>query len=347
MKAAVLYELNQPLRVVEVDVPNVKMGQVEVDLVYSGVCHSQLMEVSGGRGEDKYLPHLLGHEGVGVVKSIGENVTKVNIGDKVVLGWIKGQGHDVPGGLYQCNGQTINAGSVTTFNQTAIVSENRLVKLPEGMPMKLGVLLGCALPTGAGLVFNELKPEVEKTIVVFGLGGVGLSALIAANYYQPSMLVAVDVSPEKLELAKQLGATHVINSSETDPVECITRLTGHGADYSIEASGQAFTIEQAFESIRDGGGKCIFASHPKDGDKISLEPHAFHRGKSIQGSWGGGSNPDTDIPKLVNLYKKGHLNLEPFLSKGYALDDINSAMDDLRKGAIVRALIEINPELDI
>lgn len=346
MKAAVLFELNKPLRIIDIDYAGPEFGQVEVELIYSGVCHSQVMEVTGGRGEDKYLPHLLGHEGVGIVRNIGPGVDKVKPGDNVVLGWIKGQGHDVKGGNYSFNGQRINAGSVTTFNEYAIVSENRLVKLPLGMPLKLAVLLGCALPTGAGLVFNELKPEKYKNIAVFGLGGIGLSALLASQYFAPKQLIAVDVEPEKLALAKKLGASVTINANEMDPVLRIQELTNGGVDYALEAAGTVTTIQQAFESVRDGGGKCIFASHPADGQKISLEPHAFHRGKSLQGSWGGGSKPDVDIPKLVELYQNGKLSIDSFISNTYQLEHINDAIADLRSRKVVRALIKINPHLD-
>lgn len=343
MKAAVLFETGQPLKVIEgIKIPELSTGQVQVKLLYSGLCHSQLMEISGGRGEDKWLPHLLGHEGVGTVEKVGEGVTKVAVGDKVVIGWIKGKGLDAPGGKYDYNGQTINSGSATTLTQQTIVAENRVVKLPEGFPDKLAMLLGCALPTGLGLVFNELKPELHKSIAVFGLGGIGLSALLAAKLSKPSLLIAVDVTDEKLELAKELGATHVINASKEDPVTKIAELTNGGVDYSLEAGGSTRTIEQAFESVRDGGGQCVFASHPSNELKIQLEPHAFHRGKSIKGSWGGGSNPDEDIPAFAKHFAEGNLALEKLISKEYTLDDINLAVDDLEQKRIVRALIKID-----
>jgi S-(hydroxymethyl)glutathione dehydrogenase/alcohol dehydrogenase len=348
MKAAVLFELNQPLRVIsELEIPDLKKGQVKVKLIYSGLCHSQLMEVKGGRGPDKFLPHLLGHEGVGLVEAIGEGVTKVNPGDKVVLGWIRGEGLEAPGGLYSYNGQTINSGGVTTFSEQSIVAENRLVKVPDGFPLKLAVLLGCALPTGAGLVLNEVKPEKGASIAVFGLGGVGLSALIAANLSEPSVLIAVDVEPFKLELAKEMGATHVINSSNTDPVAAIREITSGGADYSVEAAGSVHSIEQAFDSVREKGGLCVFASHPSDDQKIRLSPIEMHKGKQIRGSWGGGSRPDIDIAKLAELYQDKKLPFEKLLSHSYALEDINQALDDLADRKIVRALIEIAPELDL
>ncbi len=345
MKAAVLTELQKPLEILNLEVPSLTKGQVLVDLIYSGLCHSQVMEITGQRGPDNYLPHLLGHEGVGIVRTVGEGVQKVKEGDIVVLGWIRGEGLEAAGGLYCCGDKTINSGGVTTFSEQTIAAENRLVKLPQGMPLKLAMLLGCALPTGAGLVFNELKPELAKTIAVFGLGGIGLSALIAAKHFKPSKLIAIDIEDHKLALAKELGATHVINSSKVDPVEAIHELTQGGVDYSLEAGGTAKTIEQAFQSLRELGGQCVFASHPKEGETINLEPHAFHRGKNIKGSWGGGSKPDLDIPKLVELYKQGNMPLEKLISKSYTLDEVNEAVSDLEKRKITRALIVINEDL--
>jgi S-(hydroxymethyl)glutathione dehydrogenase/alcohol dehydrogenase len=346
MKAAILFETGKPLEVVEgLEAPVLKSGQVKVDIIYSGLCHSQLMEVRGLRGEDKFLPHMLGHEGVAIVKEIGPDVTKVNIGDTVVLGWIRGQGAEAPGGVYQYNGQKINAGGVTTFSEESIVAENRVVKLPDGIPTKLAVLLGCALPTGAGLVLNQIQPKQNATIAIFGLGGIGLSALIAAKLFSPKQLIAVDIESEKLKIAKELGATHCVNASEPDYLNTLLQLSNGGLDYTIEAGGTCKSIEDAFKAAKDGG-ECFFASHPEEGKTISLEPHAFHRGKSIHGSWGGNSQPDRDIPKLVDLYKENNLPLEIMLSNTYRLDEINKALDDLEARKITRALIEINPHLD-
>ena len=341
MKAAVLFETGKPLRVLEgITVPTLLPGQVLVKVLYSGLCHSQLMEVRGLRGEDKYLPHLLGHEGVGEVLEVGDKVTKIAVGDKVVLGWIRGSGEEAPGALYQYQGQTLNSGGVTTFSDVTVVSENRLVRLPEGIPDKLAVLLGCALPTGLGLVFNEAKLEENKQVAVFGLGGIGLSALIAAKSKGTKTLIAVDIAEHKLELAKELGATHTINSANEDVVERINQICPGGVDNSFEAGGRVETIEQAFASVKDGGGLCVFASHPKEGELMKLEPHAFHRGKRLQGSWGGGSKPDKDIPLFVDLYKQGNLqNIEKLLSNEYTLQNINDALDDLEQGKITRALI--------
>ncbi|OHU87557.1 MULTISPECIES: zinc-binding dehydrogenase [Pseudoalteromonas] len=347
MKAAVLFKTGELLTLVDnLVAPELISGQVKVDIIYTGLCHSQLMEVKGLRGEDKYLPHLLGHEAVAKVKEIGPQVTKVQVGDIVVLGWIKGEGLDAPGGIYSYQGTKINAGGVTTFSQESIVSENRVVKLPAGIPYKLAILLGCALPTGAGLVLNQLKPQHNAKIAVFGLGGIGLSALITARLFKPNMLIAVDIEPKKLELAGALGATHCINAQDENYLEQIVELTQGGCDYTIEAGGTCSSIEDAFTAVKEHGGQCIFASHPEEGATIQLEPHAFHRGKQIMGSWGGSSHPDTDIPKLVELYNEHKLPFEKLLSDSYSLDEINQALQDLDERKITRALIAVNPQLD-
>lgn len=347
MKAAVLFEINQPLKIIDIpQLPALKSGQVLVKIIYSGLCHSQVMEATGGRGEDKYLPHMLGHEGVGIVKDIGEGVKKVSIGETVILGWIKGEGEDAPGGLYNYQGLTINSGSVTTFAEQSVVAENRLVKVPEGLPLDIAVLMGCALPTGAGIVMNELKPESGKTFAVFGLGGIGLSALIALQLYKPKRIIALDIEDEKLTLAKELGATDVINIKNIDPAQAINQLIAGGVDYAIDASGQTKVIEQAYMSVRDHGGICIFASHPPEGEMIHIDPITMHRGKNIRGSWGGGSLPDRDIPKLAALYQQYKLPLEKIISCRYPLDEINQAMEQLKNRKINRALIDVNPHLD-
>jgi S-(hydroxymethyl)glutathione dehydrogenase/alcohol dehydrogenase len=345
MRAAVLFETGQPLEIVEdIGMPSLVRGQVQVKMLYSGLCHSQLMEVSGSRGKDKYLPHLLGHEGVGEVEAVGEGVTKVVPGDRVIISWIKGCGLDAPGGQYHHKGYVINSGSATTLSEKTIVAENRVYLIPHGLPPELAVLFGCALPTGLGLVLNELKPRPSSSIAVYGLGGIGMSALLAAKSTKPQLLIAIDVNDDKLRLAVGFGADIVINASKTDPVTKIHEITGGvGVDYSIEAGGTSRTIEQAFESVRDSGGQCIFASHPAHDDKISLEPHAFHRGKSLRGSWGGGCNMDRDIPRFSRLYAGGSLNIELLISKIYKLDEVNTALRDLEEREIVRGVIQIGP----
>ena len=284
--AAVLEKLGQPLVIKNVEIPPLLSGQVLVKVLFSGVCRSQVMEVCGGRGNDPWLPHLLGHEGSGIVLSIGEGVTKVGLGDEVILGWVKGHGLDAPGAKYKCGDQVINSGQVTTFCNYTVVSENRLVKKPAGLAFDTAVLFGCALPTGAGMVLNELKPSIDQSVIVLGLGGIGLAALIGLKALGVRSIIAVDISEEKLILAKQLGAKHTFNSMNKDFRQEVLDLTKGGVDMCVESGGQAATIELGFSLIHKNGGKLLFASHPPEGDLIRLAPHELISGKQISGSWG-------------------------------------------------------------
>jgi S-(hydroxymethyl)glutathione dehydrogenase/alcohol dehydrogenase len=344
MKAAVLIQTNMPLILIDnIEIPQLNKGQVLVRVAYSGVCHSQLMEVRGKRGPDPFLPHMLGHEGSGIVMEIGAGVKKVKQGDKVILGWVKGEGMDVPGPRYAYGGKVINAGGVTTFSDHTVVSENRCVKIPDNVPLDVAVLFGCALPTGAGIIINRIRPEKGSTLAIFGLGGVGLSALMASGLFGCSAVIAVDVSDDKLKLAKEFGATHVVNSIRQDPIREILNATGgKGTDYCVEAAGLSETIEAAFRSVRKFGGLCVFASHPPAGATIEIDPYDLICGKRIEGSWGGSSHPDQDIPLLAGLYLEGKLPLEKMVSTRYPLEGINQALEDLENRRIVRAVIEMD-----
>ncbi len=343
-RAAVLYEPGRPLRIEELETPELRSGQVLVQIAYSGVCQSQLMEALGRRGPDPFLPHLLGHEGSGLVIEVGEGVGKVQKGDRVVLTWIKGLGADCGGTRYRKCDWYINAGAITTFNEYAVVSENRCVKLPEGVPLDVGALLGCAVLTGAGIVLNTMKPTRENTIVIWGVGGIGLSAVMAARICECAAIIAVDAQDFSLELAKEFGATHSINACSVEAPARIREIVGPGgADFAVEAAGRAATIELAFQAVHKGGGLCVFASHPPAGDKICLDPHDLISGKQIRGSWGGESRPDKDIPRLAELYRQGELPLEKLITRRYTLDQVNRALNDLERSSGGRPILEINP----
>lgn len=341
MKAAVLFECGKPLNIIDgLELPELNKGQVLVLLAYSGVCHSQIMEIKGARGPDKYLPHLLGHEGSGKVLAVGDGVTKVIPGDEVILGWIKGTGSDVAGPKYSWNGTYINAGAVTTFNTHAIISENRCVKVPSGIPLEIAALFGCAVPTGAGMIFNELNPTPGSSVAIFGIGGIGSIALMALKAKGCNPIIAIDVDQEKLIAASRMGATNTINANESDVISTISNLTnGRGVDFAVDAAGKVSTIEQAFKSLRFGGGRCVFASHPPKGEMIALDPHDLIAGKEIKGSWGGGCCPDKDSILFADLYMNGRLDLNSIITNYYTLDDINSAVDDLASGKVLRPII--------
>ncbi|MBA3016727.1 zinc-binding dehydrogenase [Patescibacteria group bacterium] len=347
-KAAVLYEINEPLQIEELTIPELRSGQVLVKIAYSGICRSQLNEIRGLKGQDKFLPHTLGHEGSGIVEAIGLGVSKVKPGDHVVLTWIKGKGAEIPSTLYKkADGSVVNSGAISTFMTKAVISENRLVKIPPEMPLREAALLGCAIPTGAGIVLNTLRVQSGNSIAIFGVGGIGLSAVLAARLMNATPIIAVDVFDHKLKLARDVGATHLINASQGDPLTTIMKITdGRGVDYAIEAAGRRETMESAFQAVRNNGGLCVLAGNLLHGERISLDPFDLIKGKQIIGTWGGETDPDRDIPQYIRLYQASKLKLDELITDTFSLDEINKTIDMMSKGKITgRCLIEM-PEQD-
>lgn len=342
-RAAVLFEVNQGLRLLNLSGRPLRDGQVHVAVAYSGVCHSQLHEIRGRRGPDRFLPHALGHEGSGIVLAAGPGVTKAKQGDRVVLSWIKGSGHEVPSNVYDSPEGPINAGAISTFMNETIVSENRVTVIPENMPLREAALLGCAIPTGAGAVMNTARLPAGSSIAVFGLGGIGMSAVLAAAMQGATPIIGIDISRPKLDQARHIGATHLIDASAEAPLDTIMNITGgRGVDVAIEAAGVPETMETAFRSIRDAGGLCIIAGNLASGQRISIDPFDLIRGRRIVGTWGGETKPDGDIPHYANLYLSGRFKLESLITHEYPLENINQAFEDLEKGNVGRALIRFN-----
>ncbi|MFC1909221.1 zinc-binding dehydrogenase [Chloroflexota bacterium] len=341
-KAAVLYEINKPLIIEDLEIPELKPGQVLVKIAYSGVCHSQLNEIQGLKGEDKFLPHVLGHEGSGTIEAVGPNVNKVKLNEPVILSWIKGKGLDVPSTTYQgSSGTTINSGAIATFMEYAVASENRVTPIRKDMPLDKAALLGCAVATGAGAVINTAKAEPGSKVAVFGTGGIGLCAIQAATLVGAAKVIAVDIYEHKLRLAGDFGATDTINASNQDPVSVIKDLTdGKGADYAIEATGIKEVMEQAFLSVRDNGGTAVIVGNPPHQQRISIDPFALICGKRIVGSWGGDTNPERDFPHYADLYLAGKLKLDELLTHRFQLEDIDLIFLALQKGDVGRAIIE-------
>jgi len=346
--AAVLTKIDQPLQIEELCIPHLERGQVLVEIAYSGICHSQLNEIYGLKGEDQFLPHTLGHEGSGVVLEVGSDVEKVKAGDHVVLTWIKGKGHDVPSAQYtREDGSVVNSGAISTFMAHAIISENRLVLIPKDMPLRDAALLGCAIPTGAGIVNNTLKMKSGKTIAIWGLGGIGLSALlmavhINANVEPTAMIIAIDINDDKLALAHEMGATHTINTQSLDPLDAIRDITSsQGVDYAVEATGRREIMEQAFQCVRDQGGLCVLAGNLPQGQTISLDPFDLIKGKKIVGTWGGETDPDRDIPLHVQWAMSGTLDLKKIICREFELEDLNEAVDYMQKSAVGRVLLKM------
>ncbi len=338
-QAALLVETNQPLIIDSIEIPLLKPGQVLIDIQYSGICHTQLLEVRGHRGTDRFLPHCLGHEGSGIVIDIASDVNKVRTDDHVILSWIKGSGANVPSTTYHWKGRSVNAGGITTFSHHAIISENRLTVIPKSFPLKEAALLGCVVPTGLGSVFNTAKPSPGQSLAVFGCGGIGLCVILGAVIAGCGPIIAIDINPDKLELAKTMGAHYTINATTSDSIEEINAICA--LDFAIEASGSPVAMKQAIQSVRPQGGTAVIIGNAHAGVELTIDPKEFNQGKSILGTWGGDNKPDLHYPRYCNLIYHGLLNLTPLITSHYKLHEINQAIDDLEQGKVIRPLINL------
>jgi S-(hydroxymethyl)glutathione dehydrogenase/alcohol dehydrogenase len=340
-KAAVLEAQQKPLVLQDVVFRGpLQVGQVLVKLQVSGICGKQLEEIDGADGKDSFLPHLLGHEGSGHVVDIGPGVTKVHVGDFVVLHWRKGSGINSPVPQYERpDGSTINAGWVTTFNEFAVVSENRVTGIPGDSDPIVAALLGCAVTTGVGVAVNQAKINPYDTVVVYGCGGVGLCVIQGARLGHPRKLIAVDVNEAALEAARKFGATDVVNASRQDASSAIRELTGgKGASKVLINTGNTRAIETALESAAVPG-ECYFVGRPPRHVKISVDPLAIFQERNIFGSHGGDSVPDRDIPTYMALNDEGALQLSALVGKVVPFVEINNAVSAVRSGQPGRCIV--------
>src|SRR5580698_1629776 len=340
-QAALLVQTGQPLVLAEIETPALKPGQVLVEIAYSGACGTQVMEWRGDKGEDKWVPHCLGHEGTGTVIEAGSAITKVKAGDKVVLSWIKGSGIEAGGAVYDWDGKKVNAGGVTTFQRHAVVSENRLTLVPPDLSMEVAVLLGCAAPTGMGAVYNVLKVQAGDAVAVFGTGGIGLNALMAASLAGAMPVIGIDPNPTRRALARLYGATHVIDPAEGDVLVEIRKITPQGVDLAVESSGVPLVMEQAINATRQQGGRAVVIGNARQGSMLSLNPGIFNQGKSLLGTWGGDSVPDRDYSRFGRLLGSGRFPLHEVLSRPYRLSETDQALKDLAQGKVGRPLIDM------
>jgi len=337
-----LEEISSDLRIRQIEFREPTFGEVAIQVHFSGICRSQLMEVRGLRGDDSWLPHLLGHEGSGVVIAVGPDVNKFTPGERVILGWIAGTGREADSPEFFSHGEKVHGGRVTTFSELTIVSENRVYASPDGLPLDQGVLFGCALLTGTGMVLNEFPPVESSSVLVLGLGGVGMAATIGALSLPSSQIIVADPSEEKRRLALDFGATVALDPTDDGFLEAVLDISRGGVDICYEAAGQVATIELGFEATKPKSGTLVFASHPPSGERISIDPHALISGRSIRGSWGGGSKPDQDIPRIWNAVQELGIDLGRLISNRYSLEDVNLALRDLEVGSVMRPLLDMS-----
>ena len=340
MRAAILVENHRPLIVADVDVPE---KLVFVKIHFSGICGAQLNEIDGAKGSDKFLPHLLGHEGSGIVLEVGAGVKTVRPGDHVVLHWRQGDGIQSDTPCYTWNGRKVNAGWVTTFNEYAVVSENRLTAIPREFDLKLAPLFGCAVTTAMGVINNDARLKIGQSIVVFGVGGVGLNIVQAADMVSAYPIIGIDIIDHKLEMAKHFGANYVFNSRQTgDLAGEIRKIVGAaGADVVIETTGNPRVIESAYD-LTHADGKTILVGVPKKGDNISIYTLPIHFNKVLKGSHGGNAVPHVDIPRYIRLVEARKLKLDGLITHEFNLDAINAAIQLVKSGDAGRVLVSMD-----
>ena len=343
MKAAVLVELNKPLVLGDLDLPGqLSFGQVLVKIHYSGICGAQINEIEGAKGPDKFLPHLLGHEGSATVLDIGPGVKTVAKGDRVVLHWRPSDGLQSDPPAYQWNGQRVNAGWVTTFNDHAVVSENRVTRIPSDFDLRIAPLFGCAVTTAMGVVNRDAEVQVGQSVVVFGVGGVGVNIVQSAHMVSACPIVAVDVVDSKLEWARTFGATHAFNGRDENLAAKIREVVGAGgADVVVDTTGRARVIEQAYD-LTHADGKTILVGVPRKGDNISIYSLPLHFKKVLTGSHGGSADPHIDIPRYIRLMRAGKMTLDGLVTHEFPLDQVNEAIATVRRGEAGRVLLKMD-----
>jgi len=340
-RAAILAQSRQPLVVDTIDMPvELDAGQVLVKVLYTTICGAQINEIDALKGVDKFLPHLLGHEASAEVVEIGPGVTMVKPGDTVVLHWRPSRGIQSRTPAYGWRGQKLNAGWITTFNEYAVLSENRMTPIPADFDLRTAPLLGCAVTTAAGVVNNDAHLKIGESVVIFGAGGVGLNLVQFAALAGGHPIVAVDLLDHKLDMARARGATHSINGAKvSDVAGAIRDIVGAaGPDKVFETTGVKSVIESAYE-LTHADGVCVLVGVPHE--KVTINTLPIHFNKILTGSHGGSAMPHVDIPRIIRLVKAGRLSFDGLITDEFALDDINPAFDLVRSGKAGRVLIRV------
>ena len=337
---AVLYNLKKPLKILKLQIPKCESNQLLVKIKYTFICGSQLNEIFGKKGKDNYLPHLLGHEASGYIVNKGKNVDKFKLKDKVFLSWIKNTNtpSDLP--KYFLKNKKINSGQISTFSEYVVINQNNVYKVPKSLDLKLASLFGCAVPTGFGVVKNNIK-NLEKTkyIGIYGFGGIGLMAILALNYFGFKKIYIVDKNIKNLNIAKKLFKN--VNICHVKNKKINLRINKKDIQLNFEFSGNTEMMKNAFENIYDKG-KCVIAGNPPFGDNLKLNPYDLIFGKNIDGFAGNNISIKKNLNlfvKIINFHKKK--NFSKFF-KLYELKNINLAINDFKNGKVIRPLIKFN-----
>ncbi len=355
MKAAVCYEFGEPLVVEEIDIDPPQKGEVKVRIGATAVCHSDIHSIKGELGGR--VPMVPGHESAGLVEEVGENVTSVKPGDAVVVSLlascrrcvfcVTGRPHlceakwplSAETRLHNKKGEELRAMvRVAGFAEYVVVDESQTVKVPDDLPMDRAALLACGVITGFGAVVNRAKVEPLSSVVVIGVGGVGLNAVQGAAFSGAHPVIAVDLSDYKLEAARTFGATHTVRADDENAIQAVKELTeGRGADYVFVTVGSADAVQQGF-SMSGPRGMTVVVGLPPRGSTITLPPY-FGGEKMITSSGMGTTRLSVDVPKLVTLYQAGRLKLDELITNRYPLEEINEAIESVERGEALRNVI--------
>ena len=357
MKAAVSFSFGSPLVIDEIFIDDPRKDEVKVKITACAICHSDILYMDGAWGGR--LPTIYGHEASGVIESCGDGVTKVGPGDSVIISLVRSCGScffcnhhqhalcehtfqtDEPRRLAAKNGMDVHRGLRTgCFAEYAVVHQSQVIAVPDKMDAASASLLACGVITGFGAVVNTASIEPGSHVVVVGAGGVGINCIQAARIAAAGTVTAVDVNPDRLFAARQYGATHVIDSSQSDPAESIRQLTDNrGADYVFVSTGHPEAVDGIFRLLRRGGA-LVLVGMPPTGTEFKMESVDFiDANQTILGCKMGNPDLETDIPKLIGLYQSGELELDSLVSARYPLEDINDAIEATRKGIGIRNVV--------
>lgn len=366
-KAAVAWEPKKPVTIETIEVAPPKAGEVRIKVYANGVCHSDLSVLDGKAWDPRVQwPVILGHEGAGVVESIGEGVTRVQPGDHVIPLYMpqcdecdncKSSKTNIcsklrntqaigvmPDGTprFTCNGKPVyHFMGTSTFSEYTVVADISVCKIDQEAPLEKVCLIGCGISTGYGAALNTAKVDEGSTCAVWGLGAVGLATVMGCKAAGAKRIIAVDINPEKEELAKTFGATEFVNPADYDkPIEAVIGMkTKGGCDFTFECIGLIPTIRAAFYSCREGWGKATIVGVVPAGHEVSVAPMAFNVGRTLTGTVFGGWKGMEGVPKLVDLYMKKELLVDEFVTQNIGLDKLNDALDLLRAGKGIRSVI--------
>ena len=361
MKAAVLFESNKPMPIVELDQSEPKTGEVRVNISAAGVCASDHHVMTGDNPTP--MPIVLGHEGAGVVDTVGPGVTMVKKGDRCVLSFVPSCGYcrscrtgipnicdtnretgtrqyDGTCRLYTSDGTEVHQfAKLGVFAETIVIPQQACYPIPDDVPMEVAALIGCSVTTGVGGVINQPNMRAGMTVAVIGAGGVGLNAIQGAALMNASRVIVVDIHDHKLEFAYKFGATDVINAKDRDAVDVIHEMTGDGVDFAFDTFGHKLTTEQAYKATRKGGTTVIVGLAP-DGMNAEIPLVELVRNqKTLVGSYYGSASPHETFGKLLNFYRQGRIDVGGMVTRRYKLDEINLAYEALERGEDGRGVI--------